>query len=82
MSSVRGGDIVVAGDDESQSELLLLLMSGAEMTLTVLADLKVFLPIIASTKSRHVGSSLRLDLLLLLPLLQFMLQSMMHCDLY
>ena len=41
MSSVRGGDIVVAGDDESQSELLLLLMSGAEMTLTRLPDGKI-----------------------------------------
>ena len=66
----------MAGEGESQSELLLLpLMSGAEMTLTVFAALSLFLPTIASSSSRHVGSSLRcLDLLLLrLPLVQFML---------
>ena len=43
ISSSRVGDIVVAGDDdESQSEwLLLLLISGAEMTLTRLPDDKI-----------------------------------------
>ena len=80
-----GGDIVVArDDDESQSELLLLLllMSGAEMTLTVLlvAAFKLFLPMTASTSSRHVGSSLRPLDFLLLPL-QFMLHSdVLICD--
>ena len=78
-----GGDIVVArDDDESQSELLLLLMSGAEMTLTVLlvAAFKLFLPMTASTNSRHVGSSLRPLDFLLLPL-QFMLHSdVLICD--
>ena len=72
--------MVAGDDDESQSEWLrlLLLMSGAEMTLTVLAfAFRLFLPIMAFTNSRQVGSSLRLDLLLLLllPLLQFMLLS-------
>ena len=76
MSPARPGE-AVAGEGESQSELLLLLlpMSGDEMTFTVLAALSLFLPTIASSSSRHVGSSLRcLDLLVLrLPLVQFML---------
>ena len=78
---LRDGDTAAAGE-ESQSELqlLLLLMSGAEMTLTVcLFILRLFLPVTASTSSRHVGSSRRRDGRLLPPLLplpQFILSSL------